>query len=62
VVERFCKLSSKVAEEVFGHRFAADCFCGRGGLPENWGWRYEDDVLAWIERVVLAAVEGDHAR
>ncbi len=50
VIERYCMLSAKVAEEVFDYQHAADCFCKPA--PSGWEYRYEEAVIKFIEDAV----------
>jgi hypothetical protein len=55
-----CKLQTFVSEWVFGHRHAADCFCGEGGFwPLREADSYKNDLksVEFIEHAVRQAVE-----
>ncbi len=42
VIERFCKLQSKVADYLNEyHKYSSDCFCGRGGYWINKENKYD---------------------
>ena len=57
VIKRFCELSDKVAEH-FKHEFAADCFCGQGGIhnnqvpDENHGIAFDELIFTFINAAI----------
>jgi len=59
VIERLCSLQAEVHSHI-GYGFAADCFCGKGGLwgTEGYGgtvyegYRNDGKVLEFIEAAV----------
>ncbi|AUR94245.1 hypothetical protein NVP1193O_114 [Vibrio phage 1.193.O._10N.286.52.C6] len=53
VIERLCKLASKVNEEVYGWSIASDCLC-REGVDEN--LRFDEDVITFIEQAVMESI------
>lgn len=54
VIERLCKLSTKVGEEVFCNQKAHDCFCGENKTSEvfSGGFQFEEEVIEFIEEAV----------
>jgi hypothetical protein len=50
VLERLCFLANSVMNGAFACQHSADCFCGvvNDVLPEN--WRFESEVLEFIEQ------------
>lgn len=52
VVERLCELASRVGSEVFQDQSAHNCFCGENDLSERFGFRFDEEVLLWIESAV----------
>jgi hypothetical protein len=55
VVERFCRLQSKVAHHLNDWHYASDCFCpDKKGDPEV--YRNDGRALAFIEEAVTAAM------
>jgi hypothetical protein len=53
---RFCKLQGKVAREVHGYEYAADCFCSEGNPRHQGGEYYRNDLRA-IEYIEQAVAE-----
>ena len=55
VIQRFCRLQDRVATEIVGYQYAADCFCGQGGfwpLEDAEDYRNDEKALEWIEEAV----------
>ena len=53
VIERLCKLASKVNEEVYGWSIASDCLC-KESADEN--FRFDEEVIAFIEQSVMESI------
>ena len=47
VIERFCKLATKVGDREFNHTLPHDCFCTNKG-----DFQFDEEVLDFIERCV----------
>lgn len=58
VIERLCKLTSKVANEKFKWDLPADCVCGVRSLSGA-DYRFDERVLKFIEDAVEVALGGD---
>lgn len=55
-IARYCVMHGAVGEMAFGHSLAADCFCGRGGLPPDWGHRTDEGIIEFVEEAIVKAV------
>lgn len=64
VLKRLCKLSTKIATEIYRNHFAADCFCGQSS-PSIYralfvgadDYRFETEVLEFLESAVEEKME-----
>jgi len=54
VIERFCKLATKVGEQEFKHTIPHDCFCGddQTGTMFTGDFQFDEKVLEFIEECV----------
>ena len=54
IIERFCKLATKVGEHEFKHTIPHDCFCGDDKTPKMFtgGFQFDEEVLEFIENCV----------
>ena len=50
VIERLCKLVTKVGEQEFNHKHMHDCFCGENATFPFEG--VDEEVIAFIEKAV----------
>lgn len=65
VIRAFCLLQEKVAREVHGYNYAADCFCGESGFwqTEHYdgtfekGYRNDGKSLEFIKQAVDEKIE-----
>ena len=58
VIERLCKLVTKVGSKQFNHEIPHDCFCHESGTGEN-GFCIDGDILTFIEESVVNAINND---
>ena len=56
VIQRFCKLSSKVGEVKFKHKIPQDCFCNEKCYNQNY-FQFGEEVLEFIEDAVKDRLE-----
>lgn len=51
VLERLCALSTRVGRHL-DHEYSHDCFCGAGRKDFVNGFRFDEQILAFIEAAV----------
>lgn len=56
VIQRFCKLASKVGEVKFKHKIPHDCFCKEKCYNQNY-FQFDEEVLEFIEDAVNDKLE-----
>lgn len=54
IIEKFCALSTRVAEKVYGHKLPSDCFCKESDSDEE--FRFDDEVFKFIHDAVNRAI------
>lgn len=57
VINRLCKISTRVSREIYGHTRPATAFCGDMTDPD--GYRFDSEVIEFIERAVQTAIESN---
>lgn len=51
ITEAYCKLSSRVMDEVFHYNHFADCFCGKVDLTDS-SYQFSEEIYKFIEDAV----------
>lgn len=57
--KRFCVLGSLITSLRFEHAYAADCFCPEIAVFTGDRWRWDEQVIEYIEKAVIRAIAKD---
>lgn len=57
--KRFCVLGSLVAALRYEYAFAADCFCPDVAVFTGDYWRWDEQIIEYIEKAVIKAIAKD---
>lgn len=57
VIDKFCKLASKVNNRKFNWSVASDCFCSN--IDDSEGFRFDEEVFNFIESAVMEKLNGN---